>query len=82
MSAKKTARPAAPKPVEEIELGDNVYVGEPHPDKVHWIVDRIPPSARVVPTYPNVRLVSPMSGRSRLACLDELRLHSKAVRDA
>lgn len=63
----------------EIELGDNVYVGEPHPDKVHWIVERIPPSARVLPTYPSVRLSSPMSNRTRLACLSELRLHSRGT---
>lgn len=67
--------------LEEIEVGDHVYVGEAADDKVHWEVDYIHPAALNNPDYPGVRLISGMTGRMRMASYASLTLHSKGARD-
>lgn len=58
----------------DLQVGDHVTVGS---GEVHWIIDRISPAAHQHPIQPFVRLVSGMTGRHRVACLSELRLHSR-----
>lgn len=81
-SSQRTARPTEPRPVIAEwtpEAGDHVYVGEF--GRVHWIILNAVPAAHRYPELPLVELQSPMSSRTRLACLGELRLHTKGETD-
>lgn len=54
------------------QAGDNVYIGTPAPDKIHWVIERVD-QADADHTYATVR--SPMSGIRQVVPIERLTPH-------